>query len=68
MRIKDQKANSVDLDEMAHYEPPQDLRCLQIQLFSSLAKEYILSLTAPHMKLFSDFGSLVSHLTIFLSP
>ena len=27
----------VDLDEMAHYEPPhQDLRCLQIQLFSSL--------------------------------
>ena len=30
-------ANSVDLDEVAHYEPPhQDLRCLQIQLFSSL--------------------------------
>ena len=26
-------ANSVDLDEMAHTEPPhQDLRCLQIQL------------------------------------
>ena len=30
-------ANSVDLDEMAHYEPShQDLRCLRIQLFSSL--------------------------------
>ena len=30
-------ANSVDLDEVAHYEPPhQDLRCLQIQLLSSL--------------------------------
>ena len=29
-------ANSVDLDEEAHYEPPhQDLRCLQIQLYSS---------------------------------
>ena len=31
------RANSVDLDEVAHYEPPhQDLRCLQIQLFLSL--------------------------------
>ena len=30
-------ANSVDLDEVAHDEPPhQDLRCLQIQHFSSL--------------------------------
>ena len=27
----------MDLDEVAHNEPPhQDLRCLQIQLFSSL--------------------------------
>ena len=34
---KTRGANSVDLDEVAHYEPPhQDLRCLQIQLFSSL--------------------------------
>ena len=35
-------ANSVDLDEVAHYEPPlQDLLCLQIQLFSSLVlKEF----------------------------
>ena len=30
-------ANSVDLDEVAPYEPPhQDLCCLQIQLFLSL--------------------------------
>ena len=30
-------ANSVDLDEMAHHEPPhQDLGCLQIQLFLSV--------------------------------
>ena len=30
-------ANRVDLDEVAHYEPPhQDLCRLQIQLFSSL--------------------------------
>ena len=29
--------NSVDLDEVAHYEPPhQDLHCFQIQLFSFL--------------------------------
>ena len=39
----------MDLDEVAHYEPPhQDLRCLQIQLFSCLlvrvkgiSKEYL---------------------------
>ena len=32
-----ENSNSVDLDEVAHYEPPhQDLHCLQIQLFSSL--------------------------------
>ena len=30
-------ANSVDLEEVAHYDPPhQDLRCLQIGLFLSL--------------------------------
>ena len=30
-------ANSADLDEVAHYEPPhQNLHFLQIQLFSSL--------------------------------
>ena len=38
MRIQRLGANSVDLDEVVHYEPPQqDLRCLQIQLFSSQA-------------------------------
>ena len=35
--IKIYAANSVDLDEVGHYEPHhQDLRCLQIQLFSSM--------------------------------
>ena len=45
-------ANSVDLDEVAHYEPPhQDLRCLQIQLFSSLVvKELKLALLQVTMK------------------
>ena len=40
--FEDYRANSVDLDEVAHDElPHQDLRCLQIQLFSSLiVKEY----------------------------
>ena len=38
LRVQKQKgANSVDLDEVAQFEPPhQNLRCLQIQLFSSL--------------------------------
>ena len=34
---KKHRANSIDLDEVAHDEPPhQGLRCLQILLFSSL--------------------------------
>ena len=43
LEFKDSRANSVDLDEAAYYEPPyQDLCCLQIQLFSSLVlKEFI---------------------------
>ena len=37
LRIQRLGANSVDLEEMAHDEPPhQDLRCLKFQLFSSL--------------------------------
>ena len=37
-RIESLMANSVDLDEVAHNEPPHlDLRSLQIQLFSFLA-------------------------------
>ena len=34
--FRDWRVNSVDLDEVAHYEPPhQDLHSLQIQLFLS---------------------------------
>ena len=38
-----ENSKSVDMDEVAHHEPPhQDLHCLQIQLFSSLVlKELI---------------------------
>ena len=37
LRIHRLEANSVDLDEVAHHEPPhQDLCCLHIQIFSSL--------------------------------
>ena len=37
LRIQRIEANSVDLDAVAHYEPPhQHLRCLQSQVFSSL--------------------------------
>ena len=37
LEFKDKRANSVDPDEVAHDEPPQqELPCLQIQLFSSL--------------------------------
>ena len=33
----------MDLDEVAHHEPPsQDLRCLQIQLFSSLVVKVLI--------------------------
>ena len=36
----------MDLDEVAHNEPPhQDLRCLQIQLFSSLVVKELNDLT-----------------------
>ena len=36
--FKDKKANTVDLDETAHYEPSHlDLHCLQIQLLFCLA-------------------------------
>ena len=37
MRIQRLEGKHVALDEVAHYEPPhQDLRCLQIQRYSSL--------------------------------
>ena len=36
----------MNLDEVAHNEPPhQDLRCLQIQLFSSLVVKELIVLT-----------------------
>ena len=36
LRIQTKRANSVELDEVAHYEPPhQDLHCLPFQQFSS---------------------------------
>ena len=48
-----QRANSVDLDEVAQYETPhQDLRCLQIKLISSLVlKELIQTLGYKSLKL-----------------
>ena len=37
LRIRRLEANSVDLDEVAHYEPPhQDLRSLQILVLKEL--------------------------------
>ena len=42
------EANSVDLDEVTHNEPPQqDLCCMQIQLFSSLVLQVYNDL--PHL-------------------
>ena len=42
------EANSVDLDEVAYNEPPQqDLCCMQIQLFSSLVLQVYNDL--PHL-------------------
>ena len=38
LRIQRLEGNFVDFDDVAHHEPPhQDLCCLQIQLYSSLA-------------------------------
>ena len=48
-------ANSVDLDEVAHYEPPlQDLCCLQIQLYLSLVlKELIVCGTGIYIIIYN---------------
>ena len=50
--FKDHRANSVDLDEVAHDEPPhQDLYCLQIQLFwSVLVKELMVHWTTSYSR------------------
>ena len=46
-------ADRVDLDEVAHHEPPhQGLRCSQIQLFSSLVLKEL-------SVLFGDGGRLI---------
>ena len=45
--IQDSKtrANSKDLDEVAHYVPPhQDLRCLQFQLLSPLVHNELMAI------------------------
>ena len=60
-------ANSADLDEVAHYEPShQDLRSLQIQLFSSLVfKELISYIFACAHSLQSLAG--LTHFPFFVS-
>ena len=47
------------LDEVAHYEPShQDLRCLQIQLFSSLVlKELILKIGDKRVRSLEYFNA-----------
>ena len=46
-----ERANSVDLDEVAHYEPShQDLRCLQIQLLWSLVLKRVKQITDQIIK------------------
>ena len=46
-------ADCVNLDEVAHYEPPhQDLRCLQIQLLSSLVLKELIFEVNFRLKLF----------------
>ena len=60
LRIHKQRANSVDVDKVAHDEPPhQDLHHLQIQLFSSLVlKELSLQATgSPLMNMYLTFDS-----------
>ena len=48
LRIQRQRAHSVNLDEVAHNEPPhQDLRCLQNQIFLPLVLK-VLVLHAYH--------------------
>ena len=63
-------ANSVDLDEVAHNEPPhQDLRCMQIQLFSSLVvKELNHGLSACMRRYSQAFVSGVSQTVVQVWP
>ena len=59
LRIQRLEANSVDLDEVAHYEPPHiDLCCLHIQLFSSLVLKELNSVL--HIKaVFQDNSEMI---------
>ena len=44
LKIQRLAGKRVDLHEVAHDEPPhQDLRCLQIQLFSSLVQKQLMT-------------------------
>ena len=58
--FKDKRANSVDPDEVAQNEPPhQDLRCVQIQLFSSMVvKELRVRIPVKNSLAFKAFVAL----------
>ena len=50
-------ANSVDLDEVAHHEPPhQDLCCLQIKLILSLVLKSLNSQQCFSQGLYNNFS------------
>ena len=61
---------TVDLDEVAHYEPPhQDLHCLQIQLFLSL----VLRVQDQKLKIIVKFANSIdtdktAHLELYCLP
>ena len=56
--------NSVDLDEVANYEPPhQDLQCLQIQLFSSLVLKELTWKLSPY---YLHYGSACQAVSVRL--
>ena len=76
IEFKDWRANSVDLDEVAHHEPPHqdlhclhndepphlDLHCLHIQLFSSLVLRVYLVLIDMAYNCFNKFLSQLEKL------
>ena len=64
LRIQRQRANSVDMDEVAHNEPPhQNLRCLQIQLFSSLVLKELTFVNIPCVHF--TYEALARNLTVY---
>ena len=63
IEFKDWRANSVDLGEVAHHEPPhQDLHCLQSQLFSSLVLRVYFVLIDMAYNCFNKFLSQLEKL------